>query len=119
MDTSADYMKSASFSYESTSDQTVKPKLAEKGLPDAPVVDFSPEFMKMEVHPESRRIQQELFNNPPKPQEVSVIPLPLGGSKSKPVASSSANQKIPPSISPSDPNDLTPLMTRSLYNAVG
>ena len=100
-------------------DQTVKPKLAEKGLPDAPVVDFSPEFMKMEVHPESRRIQQELFNNPPKPQEVSVIPLPLGGSKPKPVASSSANQKIPPSISPSDPNDLTPLMTRSLYNAVG
>ena len=120
MDTSADYMKGASFSYDETLEMSEESKQIIHGAPEAAPStkpdDLTPEFKALEIHPESKRIQQELFSTPPKPMQVSVLPVSVPAKKPQ-VASSSAGQKTAPTFGSVDPNNTSVPMIAGVYNS--
>ena len=113
-------MKGASFSYDETLEMSEESKQIIHGAPEAPPStkpdDLTPEFKALEIHPESKRIQQELFSTPPKPMQVSVLPVSVPAKKPQ-VASSSAGQKTAPTFGSVDPNNTSVPMIAGVYNS--
>ena len=120
MDTSADYMKGASFSYDETLEMAEESKQTIHGAPPGtPKGDKTPpitETPQIKPTEKSQSTTSYLHQTPPKPMQVSVLPVSVPAKKPQ-VTSSSAGQKTAPTFGSVDPNNTSVPMIAGVYNS--
>ena len=100
--------------------EATPPPITEPTAEDLKPKDTTPEFQQLlkdkPVSPQTEEILKKLFETPPKPMQVSVLPVSVPAQKPQ-VASSSAGQKTAPTFGSVDPNNTSVPMIAGVYNS--